>query len=318
MFDPQGARPLEASPTTEISRLAARLLDMWRTPGPKAASIAELRHGYDATLGRLAAAGDAVVTESSAGGVRSLAVRVRGVPVERRVLYLHGGGYVSGRPEGTADLASRLAGAARAEVMALDYRLAPEHPHPAAVEDAVAAYRFLLGRGIAPGRIALAGDSAGGGLAVGTLVALAAAGLPAPAGAVCFSPWLDLALAGASLRTRAAADTVVDERTLVMCAEAVLAGQDPRTPTASPVYADLSRLPPLLLQVGSDEVLLDDSTRLAERARAAGVDVTLEIVAGMPHVFQFFASVLPEADAALGRAAAFIVRTTETQEEEAR
>jgi acetyl esterase/lipase len=191
-------------------------------------------------------------------------------------------------------------------VLLIDYRLAPEHPHPAAVEDSTRAYRWLLETGSNPKRMAIAGDSAGGGLTVATLVALRDAGVPLPAAAVCLSPWVDLEGIGESMTTKAAVDPMVQREPLLRMASMYLAGQDPRTPLAAPLYADLRGLPPLLIQVGTAETLLDDSVRLAERARAAGVQVTLEPWEDMIHVWQAFAAMLPEGQQAIERIGEFL------------
>jgi acetyl esterase/lipase len=216
------------------------------------------------------------------------------------VLYLHGGAYVIGGVHTHRGLTGGVSRSSGARVLSVDYRLAPEHPYPAAVEDAVAAYGFLLEQGIRPEAIAIAGDSAGGGLTVATLLALREAGEPLPAAGVLISPWLDLSLSGETLKTKAAEDPLVTQDLLARTAEAYLAGADPTTPTASPLFADLAGLPPLLVQVGSAETLLDDSRRFAERAVAAGVDVTLEVWDEMIHVWHAFAGLLPEADQAVG------------------
>ena len=195
----------------------------------------------------------------------------------RVVLYLHGGGYVIGSPRSHRHLAAAIAGAAGASALSLDYRLAPENPFPAAVDDAVACYRWLLEQGASPEHIVIAGDSAGGGLTVATLVALRDARVRLPAGGVCISPWVDLTFSGGSYQTKAAADPIVARPGIDEMARAYLGATDPRTPLASPVFADLRGLPPLLIHVGGDEVLLDDAVQLAERAKAAGVPATLEV-----------------------------------------
>ena len=182
--------------------------------------------------------------------------------------------------------------------LVINYRLAPEHPHPAALEDAITAYRWLLTQGYDPSQIVIAGDSAGGGLALAALLALLDAGEPLPAGAVCISPWTDLALTGASMRSKAKVDHILDPNSLEMYARYYAGIDEVTSPLLSPLYADLKGLPPLLIQVGGDEILLDDATRLAEQAREAGVDVTLEIWDEMFHVFQLV-SFLPETQKAV-------------------
>jgi len=242
-----------------------------------------------------------VVEPVDANGVPAEWVTAAGVGDGRVLLYLHGGAYQIGSPAGLRRLVALLSGVAQARALSLDYRLAPEHPFPAAVDDTVAAYRWLLAEGTDPATIAIAGDSAGGGLALGTLVALRAHGEPMPAAAVLLSPWTDLALTGESLRTRAAVDVMIKPGSMRQDAAVYLAGEDPRHPYASPLYADLRGLPPLLIHVGDAEVVLDDSTRVAARAREAGVDVTLEVWDEMPHVFHAFAGLLPESEQAIER-----------------
>jgi acetyl esterase/lipase len=195
---------------------------------------------------------------------------------------------------------------ARARTIALDYRLAPEHPFPAAVEDAVAGYRFLLSRGFAADRISVAGDSAGGGLTVALLVSLRDAGLPLPACAWCSSPWVDLEGAGGSMTAKAAVDPMVQPPYLIELAATYLHGADPRTPLAAPLYADLRGLPPMLIQVGSAETLLDDAVRLAGVAGAADVRVRLEVWPDMIHVWQLFYQQVAAGHRALAEAGAFI------------
>jgi monoterpene epsilon-lactone hydrolase len=224
----------------------------------------------------------------------------------RVVLYLHGGGYVIGSPRSHRHLAAAIAGAAGASALLLDYRLAPEHPYPAAVEDATSAYRWLLDQAIAPEHIVIAGDSAGGGLTVATLLALREARVPLPAGAVCISPWVDLTCSGASYATMAAADPIVRRSGVEEMARAYLGATPPRSPLASPLFADLRGLPPLLIHVGSDEVLLDDAVQLAERAKAAGVDATLEVYDHMIHVWHWFLPMLDEAQTAVEAIGRFV------------
>jgi monoterpene epsilon-lactone hydrolase len=224
----------------------------------------------------------------------------------RVVLYLHGGGYVIGSPRSHRHLAAAIAGAAEASALLLDYRLAPEHPFPAAVEDATAAYRWLLDQAIAPERIVIAGDSAGGGLTVATLLALREARVPLPAGGVCISPWVDLTCSGGSYGTKADADPIVQRSGVEEMARAYLGAAPPRTPLASPLFADLRGLPPLLIHVGSDEVLLDDAVQLEARAKAAGVDATLEVYDRMIHVWHWFLPMLEEAESAVAAIGRFV------------
>lgn len=246
----------------------------------------------------------------SASGIDSEWVTAPGAKADRVVLYLHGGGYVIGSVKTHRDLMGRVSRSAQARVLGLNYRLAPENPFPAAVDDAVAGYRWLLGQGYKPSKIAVAGDSAGGGLTVATLVAIREAGLPLPAAGVCQSPWVDLEGIGESMTTRAKVDPVVQREGLNGMAQGYLQGKDPRTPLAAPLYADLKGLPPLLIQVGDAETLLDDSNRLTERAKAAGVQVKLEVCPEMMHVWQLFASFLPEGQQAVDVIGKFIAERT--------
>jgi acetyl esterase/lipase len=243
-------------------------------------------------------------------------VDAAGVPAEwvipddcepgRALVHFHGGGYATGTLESTRAVCSHLARATRARLLAVDYRLAPEHPFPAAVDDAVTAYHFAISEGHAPGAIALCGDSSGGGLALATLIALRELGDPMPGTTICMSPWTDLTLSGSSLQLNRDADPMVSAATLALMADAYLGEVDRRSPTASPLFADLAGLPPLLVQVGAGELLLDDSTRFAERAQAAGVDMTLEIWDDVFHVWHAFADLLPEARDAIARIGAYV------------
>lgn len=233
-------------------------------------------------------------------------LRPPGAVAGRVVLYLHGGGYVIGSPRSHRHLAAAIAAAGQASALLLDYRLAPEHPYPAAVDDATAAYRWLLEQGVAPGHVVIGGDSAGGGLTVATLLALRDARLPLPAGGICISPWVDLTFSGASYRTRAAVDPIVKRPGIDEMARAYLGATAAQTPLASPLFADLRGLPPLLIHVGSDEVLLDDAVQLADRAKTVGVDATLEVWDRMIHVWHWFLPMLDEAQGAVDGIGRFI------------
>ncbi|MEA2008269.1 MAG: alpha/beta hydrolase [Chloroflexota bacterium] len=225
------------------------------------------------------------------------------------LLYLHGGGYALGSIDTHRELIARLARATQLRGLPLDYRLAPEHPFPAALEDAVKAYRWLLAQGFEPGQVFIAGDSAGGGLALATLVNLREAGVPLPAGAICLSPWTDLALTGTSIHSKAKADPMLDPESLYQYVEYYVGEYETTNPLISPLYADVEGLPPLLIQVGADEILLDDATRFAEKARKSGVDATLEVWDEMFHVFQI-TPFLTEAKQAVNHIAEFVSRNS--------
>jgi acetyl esterase/lipase len=245
-------------------------------------------------------------TRMRAGGVTADLITRPASRPDRNILHLHGGAFVIGSPTTYRHVTWRLASATRARVLSVDYRLAPEHPFPAALEDAVAAYRSLIANGADPRQTAVIGDSAGGGLALAMLQKLRDDGMLLPAAAVVLSPWTDLALAGRSVTLHADADPMVNVGELAKAVEYYLAGADPRTRYASPLYGDLVGLPPTLIQVGSDEVLRDDSTRMAEGMQAAGCRVELEIWPRMPHAWQLFAPLLPEANRAIDRIGAFV------------
>ena len=265
------------------------------------------RADFDAGFASRPLGDDVTLTERTLGGVPALDVRVDGADKPGVILYLHGGGYVIGSARTGANLAAPLSRRSGVPAVSLEYRLAPEHPFPAGIHDALAAYRELV-EGGQP--VVVAGDSAGGGLALGMLLAARAEGLPQPAGAVLFSPWTDVALTGPSIDARGDYDPLFSRANMEESAALYLGGADPRNELASPVLADLTGLPPLLVQVGSAEVLLDDSLRLVARAAEQEVDVSLDVIAGAPHVFQYFAGLLPEADEALDHAATFIATRT--------
>jgi epsilon-lactone hydrolase len=241
-------------------------------------------------------------TAAALGGVPTAEITMDGIERRHVVLYFHGGVYVLGDAFQAAGLASEVGRRTRAKVISVDYRLAPEDPYPAAVDDALAAYEALLQGGTAPSDIALAGESAGGGLAIATLVNARDHGLPLPAAAFVMSPYADLTLAGTTLKTKRDVDPVLSPEALRSRVPDYTAGQDPAVGLISPIFADLSGLPPLIIQAGSHEVLLDDAVRLARQAATADVEVTLDITPQVPHVFQAYYAILDEATAALDRA----------------
>ncbi len=248
--------------------------------------------------------------------VRRVGVEVAGVDGEwfvpsevvpgRVVLYLHGGGYVVGSTRTHQCLLGEVAKHCRATVLGINYRLAPEDPHPAALEDALAVYRWILAEKTAPESLTVMGDSAGGGLALTLLLAAKGEGLALPGAAVVMSPWTDLAATGESLDARGERDPMLDKRGVLSFARMVVKGGDAKNPLVSPLYGDLRGLPPLLIHVGTEEILLDDSLRLAKRAEEAGVDVTLEVWEGMLHVWHLFSPILDEAREALGGIGKFV------------
>jgi acetyl esterase/lipase len=270
-------------------------------PDMKDQSIQQLRAQMENWVGSFPLPEGVSIDPENANGVPAEWVRAPGVRDDTVFLYLHGGGYALGSSATGRPLAAALSEAAETRVLSLDYRLAPEHPFPAAVEDAVAGFRWLLEHGTPPGRILIGGDSAGGGLSVATLVALRDAGDAMPAGGVCISPWVDLTCSSDSYRTKLESDPIVVPEDIRWLASLYLGDQDPRTPRASPVFADLKGLPPLLIHVGSEEILLDESIALDRRAREAGVDSTLEVWENMIHVWHVFFQMLKEGRDAIAR-----------------
>jgi epsilon-lactone hydrolase len=244
-------------------------------------------------------------TEVDAGGVPGLLTAVAQSRADRCVLYFHGGAYCIGTAALYRDFLWRVAAAARAQVLYFDYRLAPEHPFPAALDDAVAAYRWLAAR-FEPRYIAFAGDSAGGGLLLATMLRLRDEGAQLPAAAAALSPWTDLTLTGASMRANAEADPMLDPDNLPELVRNYCAGADVRNPYISPIYGDPAGLPPTLIQAGSDEILRDDAVRAADKMRAAGCAVELELWDRMPHVWHLYARFVPEARRALARVGDFL------------
>lgn len=287
----------------EIVKLK-RILREKALPPDADISLEQRRKGMEKVAFKAA---DDIQTENvTVAGRAAEWVRAPGSQAGRAILYLHGGGYVMGSLITHRSLAGECSRAAQAAVLLVDYRLAPEDPFPAAVEDGVASLRWLLDRGFAPSNLAIAGDSAGGGLTAATLVSARDQGVPMPRAAVCISPWSDLTCANASYKTRAEADPMVTPGGIGSMANVYLQGKDPKHPYASPNFADLRSLPSLLIHVGRDEVLLDDSIKLHEKAKADGVDSTLEVWDDMIHVWHAFHPMLPEGKQAIARVGAFL------------
>jgi acetyl esterase/lipase len=284
------------------------VVEMLRANPPIAGGdILEMRAVMEATAGVGPLPEDVSFESVDAGGVPAEWVIAAGASGDRAVLYFHGGGYVMGSIVTHRGLVAGISQASGARVLSVDYRLAPENRYPAAVEDGVACYRFLLEQGLAPASIAIAGDSAGGGLTMATLLALREAGEPLPAAGVCISPWVDLTQSGETIETKAEEDPMVSGELLQQMADAYVEDSDARAATASPCFADLAGLPPLLIQVGTAETLLDDSRRLADRAKSSGVDVVLEEWDEMIHVWHAFALLLPEGRQAIRRIGEYLV-----------
>ena len=296
----------------QMQQIMALMSSVREAGRPLASSIEEQRTGFESTLALLPeVAGGQVeaLGPDGAGGVDAEWMRLESGEPAGTLLYLHGGGYFQGSPVTHRRLVAALCVAGGVQSLSVNYRLAPENPFPAAVEDALAAYRWLispLGGDEDPERVIVAGDSAGGGLSAALLVALRDAGDPLPAGAYLISPWTDLAGTGESMQTRAEADPFIDPAQSPNAAARYAGDTELTHPLMSPLYADLSGLPPLLIHVGDAEVLLDDSTRPAERAVAAGVPVEMQIWDGAFHVFQMLFGMIPEADEAVAQAGAWM------------
>jgi epsilon-lactone hydrolase len=267
----------------EIGALRAKLASR-----PRSDDYRQRRKDIDARGLAYGLAADVGVEPVTANGVRAEWTTTPKDARDAALLYLHGGGYVIGSLDSHRHLAAEAGRAAGIAALALDYRLAPEHPFPAAVDDALAGYRFLLGRGISPGRVALAGDSAGGGLVVAAMLAIREAGLPQPGCGWCISPWVDMEAIGEAMTSKAATDPMVQRAGILDMAKMYLNGADPRSPQAAPIYGNLSGLAPLMIQVGACETLLDDALRLAKIGGAADVRVDLQIWPEMIHVWHLF------------------------------
>jgi epsilon-lactone hydrolase len=278
-----------------------------RSAIPVGSSVSEQRRLLRERASARPAPADVNVIPAELGGVPAADITIGGIEARHVVLYFHGGVYVLGDAFQSADLASQIGRRAQARVISLDYRLAPEHPYPAAVDDAYAAYDALLREGTAPSDIAFAGDSAGGGLAVATMVNARDHGSPLPAAAFLMSPYADLTLAGATMETKSDVDPLLSRGLLQPRVIDYTAGQNPASSLISPVFADLSGLPPLTIQAGTHEVLLDDAVRLAQKAADDDVAVTLDLTPKVPHVFQNFYPILDEASDALDRAGKLLI-----------
>ena len=283
-------------------QLAAIEQEIRQRPGLVGSDLASQRAAFDTLLSTNEGLPDHATEVGELGGVPV----VRLGAGEDVLLFLHGGAYVLGSAAASTRLAGAIGERAGARVISVDYRLAPEHPFPAGLDDALAAYRALLDSGVPAERIAFAGDSAGGGLVLATLLAARAAGVPLPSSAVLLSPWADLTGTAASLTERADLDPVLSSAALAATASLYLGQTDPANPLVSPAYADLRGLPPLLIEVGSHEILLDDALRLAAKAAADEVAVRLEVTPGATHVFQIHGERLDEALAVLRHIGEFI------------
>lgn len=290
-------------PSEEFQELLQGLRNL---PDRSETPIDALRAAQDEKARRFPPAADVETTPVDAGGVPAEWVSVPEARRDAVLLYFHGGGYYRGSAATVREMVSRMVRTAGVRALSVDYRLAPEHPFPAAVDDALAAFRWLLGEGYAPEQVAVGGDSAGGGLTVALMLAMRDRGGPLPACGVCLSPWVDLAQAGDSYVTKAAEDPSITKAYLDRFAALYLNGVDPHTPLASPLYGDMRGLAPLLIQVGTAEVLLDDATRLADKARAAGVHVQLEAWEHMVHVWHNNGPDLPEGQQAVAGVGRFL------------
>ena len=287
----------------QLERVIELLVNRDRPENP---TVEESRDGFERLARYVGGDTPASVTEVDANGVPGEMVRAESATGDGVVLYLHGGGYVIGSPSTHRELGRRLSAATDGDVLTIHYRLSPEDPFPAPVEDAAAAYAWLLDQGRDPASVSIAGDSAGGGLTVAALLSVRDSGLPMPSCGVCLSPWVDMEGLGDSMTTRSDKDPMVQRDGLVAMGGVYLGGADPRSPLAAPMYADLTGLPPLLIQVGTRETLYDDATRLAQVAMSCEVETTFEPWPEMIHVWHLFAPMLDEGQQAIERMGKFI------------
>ncbi|QHO74674.1 esterase [Bradyrhizobium sp. CCBAU 051011] len=307
------ARAGEELATAPIDLAIERIRAVYRSWN-RDTSVAQMREDWETAFGGSTA--PVTYERVSADGVDGEWIFPANAPDDKTILYFHGGGFRIGSVASHRDLIAQIALASGCRVLAINYRLAPEHRFPAALDDALAAYGWMIDRGLKSGNIAFAGDSAGGNLVLAAMLALRERGLPLPISAVLMSPWTDLAATGASYVTRAEADPIHQRPMILALAKNYLGGQgDPCDPRISPLYANLQGLPPLLIQVGDRETVLDDSVMFADKARAAGIDVSLEVWDGMIHVFQMFGAELAEARQAIASIARFLDRHLHIRDE---
>lgn len=269
-------------------------------------SVEAIRNGLDQMAAMTKLPKDVKCEPIDAGGVPAEWISTPNVKKNHVILYLHGGGWIAGSINTHRGLVARISRSSKARVLIIDYRLAPEHPFPAGLEDCIIAYKWLLSKGIKPENIVIAGDSAGGNLTLASLIKLRDEGIKLPVAAVCISPGTDTTFSSESLKTKAEIDPFLSPEGMELMRKEYIKDKDQKNPLVSPLYADLQGLPPLLIHVGSSEILLDDSVRFAESAREAGIDVTLEIWEDMIHVFHAFAEWAPESKQAIEKIAEFI------------
>jgi monoterpene epsilon-lactone hydrolase len=301
--------------TAPVDRAIARIRAVYRN-WSRDTSVDQMRRDWDAAFGGTTA--PVTCERVSAGSVDGEWISPAGAPQDRAILYFHGGGFRIGSVSSHRDLIAQIAVASHCRVLAINYRLAPEHRFPAALDDALAAYEWMRDEGRKPANIVFAGDSAGGNLVLAAMLALRERGLPLPVAGVLMSPWTDLAATGASYVTRAEADPIHQRPMILALAESYLGKRgNPRDALVSPLYAELTGLPPLLIQVGDRETVLDDSIVFTANARAAGVDVDLQVWDGMIHVFQMLGAELPEAHQAIDSIAGFLNRFLHVKAERA-
>ncbi|PLT35162.1 alpha/beta hydrolase [Bacillus sp. V5-8f] len=296
--------------SNEAIAIRKRLIEHVTSQKGKPVSLQESREGLDKLLGSFPLDPEVKVEKLSVEGIPVEWVAAPNARQDAVFLYLHGGGYIVGSLNTHRDIASKLSRATATRVLVIDYRLAPENPYPAAIEDAVKAYRWVVSSGVSPERIIIGGDSAGGGLTMATLLSLREAGDTLPAAAVLLSPWTDMEGTGESMESRASVDPWLNPEQTRQSPVLYIGSLDPRHPHVSPIYADLKGLPPMIVHVGNDEILLDDSVRLVEKARAAGIDVTFKIWEEMWHVFQQFPT--PEAKQSIDEIGEYVVQKLNT------